>query len=74
MSHTDEARAKTEAKAYLDEPDCGGFFAETLTTEVEAVFTNETCLVRAEAARDVLQVVGRRVGGSCGERSGRVDT
>ena len=65
----------TKAKAYLDEPDCSGFFAETLTTEVEAVFTNETCLVRAEAARDALQVVGRRgVGGLCGESSGRVDT
>ena len=52
ISHTDEARARVKPKPYLDEPDCSGFFAETLTTEVEAVFTNETCLVRTEAARD----------------------
>ena len=68
VSHTDEASAR--AKAYLDEPDCSRFFAETLTTEVEAVFTNETCLVRTEAARDA-DADARRGWGGWAEYRGR---
>ena len=49
----------TGARAYLDEPDRSGFFTETLTAEVEAIFTNEACLVRAEAAGDTVTDVGR---------------
>lgn len=45
-------------KHYLDEPDGSGFFAEALTAEVEAVFANETCLVRAEAAADAVAAGG----------------
>jgi hypothetical protein len=39
-------------KHYLHETNGSGFLAEALATQVKAIFTNETRLVRTEAAAE----------------------